>query len=228
MLLRVNDIRRSFKTDGLTEPRIVLDGVSLDIEMGETISILGPSGSGKSTLLNIIGALDRPDSGEVIFDGQSMIQKPDKELTRFRNKEIGFIFQMHHLLPQCTVLENVLLPVLPIKDKTFRKTRGKVAMDLIESVGLWQQKDQKPNVLSGGECQRVAVLRALINQPRLLLADEPTGSLDDENATSIISLLLDLNQKFETALVVVTHSQEIGARMGKNYELKNGKLNLKP
>jgi ABC-type lipoprotein export system ATPase subunit len=228
MLLRVNDIRRSFKTDGLTEPRIVLDGVSLDIEMGETISILGPSGSGKSTLLNIIGALDRPDSGEVIFDGQSMIQKRDKELTRFRNEEIGFIFQMHHLLPQCTVLENVLLPVLPIKDKTFRKTRGKVAMDLIESVGLWQQKDQKPNVLSGGECQRVAVLRALINQPRLLLADEPTGSLDDENATSIISLLLDLNQKFETALVVVTHSQEIGARMGKNYELKNGKLNLKP
>jgi len=227
MLLSVKDICKSFKAEGIIEPRIVLDGVTLDVEKGETISILGPSGSGKSTLLNIIGALDKPDSGEVFFDGQSMIQKSDKEQTQFRNKEIGFVFQMHHLLPQCTVLENVLLPVLPIKDKTFRKTREQLAIDLIESIGLWEQKDQKPNILSGGECQRVAVLRALINQPRLLLADEPTGSLDEENATSIISLLLDLNQKFETSLVVVTHSQEIGARMGKNYELKSGKLKLK-
>jgi len=224
MLLSLKDIRKSFKTDGSSQSRIVLDGVSLDIRKGETISILGPSGSGKSTLLNIIGALDKPDSGEVVFDGRTLSQKMEPELTEFRNKEIGFVFQLHHLLPQCTVLENVLLPVLPIKDKNLRKSREQIAQDLIKKVDLWQQKDQKPNVLSGGECQRVAVIRALINQPRLILADEPTGSLDENNATSIISLLMDLNEQFNTALVVVTHSQEIGQRMEKTYTLQNGKL----
>ena len=226
MLLSVKDIRKSYQSDDLSSKRTVLDGVMLDIKKGETISILGPSGSGKSTLLNILGALDTPDSGEIIFEGQSLADKPDSELTRFRNREIGFVFQMHHLLPQCTVIENVLLPVLPIKDKAFRKARVQVAEDLIRSVGLWQQKDQKPNILSGGECQRVAVVRALVNQPKLLLADEPTGSLDEDNAIAIISLLLELNDKFNTSLVVVTHSREIGGRMNRRYELKHGKLKL--
>ena len=134
MLLSLKDIKKSFKTDGSSQPRIVLDGVSLDINKGETISILGPSGSGKSTLLNIVGALDKPDSGDVIFDGNIIGQKTDPELTEFRNKEIGFVFQLHHLLPQCTVLENVLLPVLPVKDKSIRKAREEIAQDLIKKV----------------------------------------------------------------------------------------------
>ena len=226
MLLSVKDISKSYTSGGSTKVRTVLDRISLDIRKGETLSILGPSGSGKSTLLNILGTLDKPDSGDILFDGQSLIDMPDVELTRFRNREIGFIFQLHHLLPQCTVLENVLLPVFPVKDKAFRKTREKMASDLIQSVGLWEQKNQKPNILSGGECQRVAVIRALINQPRLLLADEPTGSLDVENAKAIISLLLKLNDQFDTSLIVVTHSREIGSRMDKRYELKNGKLIL--
>ena len=226
MLLSVKDISKSYTSGGSTKVRTVLDRISLDIRKGETLSILGPSGSGKSTLLNILGTLDKPDSGDILFDGQSLIDMPDVELTRFRNREIGFIFQLHHLLPQCTVLENVLLPVFPVKDKAFRKAREKMASDLIQSVGLWEQKNQKPNILSGGECQRVAVIRALINQPRLLLADEPTGSLDVENAKAIISLLLKLNDQFDTSLIVVTHSREIGSRMDKRYELKNGKLIL--
>jgi ABC-type lipoprotein export system ATPase subunit len=226
MLLTVKDIHKSFMTN-TSQQRIVLDGVSLDVDKGETLSILGPSGSGKSTLLNILGTLDKPDSGEIIFEGMDLKGKSDPELTGLRNREIGFVFQLHHLLPQCTVIENVLLPVLPVKDKNFRASREKMAMELIKSVGLWEQKDQKPNILSGGECQRVAVVRALINQPKVLLADEPTGSLDESNAHSIISLLLELNEKFNTSLVVVTHSAQIGERMDKVYHLKNGKLTLK-
>lgn len=227
MLLSVKDIRKTFNFDGVTEPRIVLDGLGLQIDKGEAISILGPSGSGKSTLLNIIGTLDKPDEGEVIFNGESLGDKTEAELTSFRNREIGFVFQMHHLLPQCNVFENILIPVVPVKDREFKRSRLKFAEDLLKTTGLWEHRGQKPGVLSGGECQRVALVRALINQPKLLLADEPTGSLDEENALSMITLLLDLNKQFETSLIVVTHSQEIGSRMGKQYELKNRKLNLK-
>ena len=227
MLLSVKDIRKTFKTEGVAEPRIILDGVDLELEKGEAISILGPSGSGKSTLMNIIGALDKPDSGEVIFNGLSLGSKTEAELTSFRNREIGFVFQLHHLLPQCSVFENILIPVIPVKDDKFKRSRLKFAEDLLKSTGLWEHKDQKPGVLSGGECQRVALVRALINQPKLILADEPTGSLDEENALTITDLLLDLNKQFETSLIVVTHSQEIGGKMGKQYELKNGRLNPK-
>lgn len=227
MLLSVKDIRKTFKSEGAAEPRIVLDGVDLDLEKGESISILGPSGSGKSTLMNIIGALDKPDRGEVIFNGQSLGSKTEAELTSFRNREIGFVFQMHHLLPQCSVFENILIPVVPVKDNEFKRTRMEFAEDLLKTTGLWEHKNQKPGVLSGGECQRVALVRAMINQPKLILADEPTGSLDEDNALSVITLLLDLNKKFETSLIVVTHSQEIGSKMGKQYNLRNGKLNLK-
>jgi ABC-type lipoprotein export system ATPase subunit len=227
MLLSLREISKSFISDGSGQPRMVLDGLDLELDKGETISILGPSGSGKSTLLNIIGTLDRPDSGDVIFNGNNLGQKSDAELTEFRNEEIGFVFQLHHLLPQCTVLENVLLPVLPLKDKHKKKSREQMAVDLIKKVDLWPQRDQKPNILSGGECQRVAVIRALINQPRLILADEPTGSLDEDNAMSIISLLLDLNEQFDTTLVIVTHSLAVGDRMEKIYTLQSGKLVLK-
>jgi len=227
MLLSVKEIYKTFKTEGVAKPRTVLEGVNLKLEKGEAISILGPSGSGKSTLMNIIGALDKPDQGEVIFNGQSLGDMSEVELTSFRNREIGFVFQMHHLLPQCTVFENILIPAVPVEDLDFKRSRIKVGEDLLKTVGLWEHKDQKPGVLSGGECQRVALIRAMINQPKLILADEPTGSLDEENALSMVSLLLDLNRLFETSLIVVTHSQEIGGRMEKQFELKNGKLNLK-
>lgn len=227
MLLSVKELYKTFKTEGIAKPRTVLDGVNLELKKGQAISILGPSGSGKSTLMNIIGALDKPDQGEVIFNGQSLGNMTEKELTSFRNREIGFVFQMHHLLPQCTVLENILIPVVPVKDVDFKRSRIKVGEDLLKTVGLWELKGQKPGVLSGGECQRVALIRALINQPKLILADEPTGSLDEENALSMISLLLDLNKQFETSLIVVTHAQQIGERMEKQFELRNGKLNLK-
>jgi len=227
MLLSVQEIFKTFKTEGNTKSRTVLNGVNLELKKGEAISIQGPSGSGKSTLMNIIGALDKPDIGEVIFNGQSLGNMSEVDLTSLRNREIGFVFQMHHLLPQCTVLENILIPAVPIKDKEFKRSRLKVGEDLLKTVGLWEHKDKKPGVLSGGECQRVALTRAMINQPKLILADEPTGSLDEQNAFSMISLLLELNKKFDTSLIVVTHSQEIGAKMEKQYELRNGKLNLK-
>ncbi|MFC2124376.1 ABC transporter ATP-binding protein [Bacteroidota bacterium] len=223
-MLKLNNISKSFGSRELGNLRVVLDDVDLEINKGDTISILGPSGSGKSTLLNIIGSLDKPDSGEVVFDGESINTKAENQLSLFRNNEIGFIFQLHHLLPQCTVLENVLIPVLPVKNPDYRKESYQRALDLIKKVGLWDQRDQHPDVLSGGECQRVAVIRALINQPRLLLADEPTGSLDHDNALSIASLLLELNKESDTALLVVTHSNDIASMMDHTYTLNNGKL----
>jgi len=224
MLLKLDQIHKSYPSGHPGQTRVVLDSVDLEVDQGETLAILGPSGSGKSTLLNIIGALDRQDSGEIFFDGKSLSDLNDKQLTRFRNREVGFIFQLHHLLPQCTVLENVLLPTIPGSEKDQATSPLDRADELIRQVGLWEQRDQRPNVLSGGESQRVAVIRALINQPRILLADEPTGSLDRQNALSIVSLLLNLNAGYKTALIVVTHSEEIAARMNKIYELREGKL----
>jgi lipoprotein-releasing system ATP-binding protein len=224
MLLKLDNINKSYPSGHSDQQRIVLDGVDLEVNQGETLAILGPSGSGKSTLLNIIGTLDKQDSGDILFEDRSLADLNEKQLTRFRNREIGFIFQLHHLLPQCTVLENVLLPTIPFKDGNDRAAFVKRAQELIREVGLWEQRDQRPNVLSGGESQRVAVIRALINKPRILLADEPTGSLDRQNALSIVSLLLKLNADFNTALIVVTHSEEIGSKMNKIYELREGKL----
>jgi lipoprotein-releasing system ATP-binding protein len=224
MLLKLDQIRKSYPSGHPDQMRVVLDGVDLEVDQGETLAILGPSGSGKSTLLNITGTLDRQDSGNIFFEGKSLADLDEKQLTRFRNQKIGFVFQLHHLLPQCTVLENVLVPTIPFRGKNHPEDSVGHARELIREVGLWDQKDQRPNVLSGGESQRVAVIRALINQPRMLLADEPTGSLDHQNALSIVSLLLKLNAEYETALIMVTHSEEIANRMGKIYELREGKL----
>jgi len=226
-MIKLKNISKAFGSEETGNVRVVLDGIDLEIKKGDTISILGPSGSGKSTLLNIIGALDKPDSGDVVFDDRDLVDLTDSQLSEFRNREIGFIFQLHHLLPQCSVLENILIPTLPIKDPEFKKASHQRALDLIKKVGLWDQRNQHPDVLSGGECQRVAVIRSLINQPRILLADEPTGSLDHENALSIVSLLLELNMDFDTALVVVTHSREIASMMSHTYMLNNGKLETK-
>lgn len=221
MLLKVNHLTKTYQTANSTP---ILNNLDLELDSGETAAILGPSGSGKSTLLNIIGALDKPDSGEVLVAFNNIVDLTDMELAAFRSREIGFVFQSHHLLPQCTVMENVLIPTLTIKDEAFKKTCKVRAMELIQEVGLWDHKDKFPGTLSGGECQRVAVVRALINEPKIILADEPTGSLDRSNAMAITELLLKLNHEFNTSLIVVTHSEEIGKQMGKTYKLEEGQL----
>ena len=226
MLLKLSNIHKSYGSDQTGKLKQVLKGISLELNQGETLAILGPSGSGKSTLLNIIGALDKPDSGDINFNGNPLNDYTEKQLSSFRNQEIGFVFQSHHLLPQCTVLENVLIPILPMKDWDYKKECQQKAVELIKEVDLWDHRDKLPGTLSGGECQRVAVIRALINNPRLLLADEPTGSLDRNNALAITSLLLKLNKEFNTSLIVVTHSNEIGSKMDKTFSLDDGQLEL--
>lgn len=182
---------------------------------------MGPSGSGKSTLLNIMGALDRPTSGRVLLSGRDLASLDDRDLAKIRNQEIGFIFQLHHLLPQCTVLENVLIPTLAHDENQGKVERAK---ELLQKVGLGSHLYYRPAQLSGGEQQRVAVIRALINSPKLLLADEPTGSLDRASAENLVQILVSLNKEEDVALIVVTHDPKLAGRMQKVYELKNGKL----
>lgn len=225
MLLKVENIQKSYLNPAGTRQRTVLNGVSFSLDRGETASVLGPSGSGKSTLLSIIGTLEKPDAGSIVFDGKGLTGLPEKKLDHFRNREIGFVFQKHHLMPQCTLLENVLLPILPVRDKNYRKEAEDRAVELIRAVDLWDQRNQFPWSLSGGECQRAAVVRALINQPRLLLADEPTGSLDHENAELVADLLLKLNAELNCALLVVTHATALAEKMQVGYVLKDGVLN---
>lgn len=304
MLIKLNNISKHYGSESEGTLRKVLDGLSLEISEGESIAILGPSGTGKTTLLNIMGTLDRPDSGEVYFRSLNIDSKeinsvkqqttPDesfanmesksnagaekdsevkpvdrkselrassvrpiikiqtpatkaeikdsgalfsakdnlvnyttKELDTFRNEKIGFVFQMHHLLPQCTLIENILIPTLTLKDKKIREERVVRARELMERVGIWDQRDQMPGHLSGGECQRAAVVRALINKPGLLLADEPTGALDEDNVSKLALLLLEINKTYGVTLVVVTHSVALASKMDTVYELKNGKLRLK-
>jgi lipoprotein-releasing system ATP-binding protein len=359
MLFKLNNISKHYGSESDASLRKVLDGLSLEIKGGESIAILGPSGSGKTTLLNIMGTLDRPDSGDVFFHDnkdvfssdnksvsgeidlgmldnnrsdrrksgsvthdeevnsenltgriqerattgiastdnttenssdktqthsenispadkkselramgrpvvkvqpynpktktpsskenitgrtqfaptpvtghlfsqkENLINYSTRDLDTFRNQKIGFVFQMHHLLPQCTLLENILIPTLTIADKKIKVERLIRAKELMERVGIWEQRDQIPGHLSGGECQRAAVVRALINKPGLLLADEPTGALDEDNVSKLALLLLEINKTDGVTLVVVTHSLALAARMDTVYELKNGKLRLK-
>ena len=224
MLLKLNNIHKSFNDSQSGTVKQVLSGVSMELDEGDNIAILGPSGSGKSTLLNIIGTLDKPDSGDIIFNGSRINDYTGSQHSTFRNQQIGFIFQSHHLLPQCSVLENVLVPTLPLKDTNFKKECYTRALDLIKEVDLWDHKDKLPGTLSGGECQRVAVIRALINKPKLLLADEPTGSLDRKNALTIVSLLMKLNKEFNISLIMVTHSLEIGSQMNSTSNLIDGQM----
>jgi len=197
----------------------VLRNVDLEVRRGESIAIVGPSGSGKSTLLNIIGTLDRPSAGQVFLDGKDLSQLDDAQLAQVRNLQIGFIFQSHHLLPHCNVLENVLVPTLVTKnDRTGR------AHKLLERVGLARRLTHRPGQLSGGERQRVAVVRALINEPKLLLADEPTGSLDRASAAELGQLLVELNLEQGLTLILVTHALDLAQRMGRRFEIRRGEL----
>jgi len=224
MLAELSQITKYYEQQGSSVRNHVLQEVSLKIANNERIAIVGPSGSGKSTLLNILGTLDKPSSGKVFLNGDSIDEMPEIRLAEIRNSFIGFVFQMHHLLPQLTLLENVLLPLLPQKDKNILKSAHERALHLIDRVGLSEHMHQFPAQLSVGECQRTAVVRALINQPRLLLADEPTGSLDAANANQLATLLTELNQEQNVALVLVTHSMELASRMDKIYQLHEGRL----
>lgn len=202
----------------------VLNEISFTINRGDSIAIVGPSGSGKSTLLNILGTLDRPSSGRVLLNDEGIESLDDNKLAGIRNQFIGFVFQLHYLLPQLSLLENILLPVLPEKNRSLVKAAEQRAYRLIERVGLSNRIKHLPGQLSVGECQRAAVVRALINNPGLLLADEPTGSLDEKNAAALGTLLAELNSEEKMGMVVATHSMELARRMKVIYRLHLGRL----
>lgn len=217
--LELRDVHKSFDTGA--QRLEVLRGISLDLESGAALAVTGPSGSGKSTLLHLIGTLDGPTSGSIRIGGTDPFALPEPELARFRNRAIGFVFQEHHLLPQYSVLENVLIPTLAFPGESAgNETR---ARELLERVGLSDRLSHRPAELSGGERQRVAVARALINQPRLLLGDEPTGNLDRSTAETVADLLFELHGEAGAILIVVTHSEEIARRFPRRVELVEGR-----
>jgi ABC-type lipoprotein export system ATPase subunit len=223
-LLSLEHIHKGFGHPGDASYRQVLHDLSLQVKEGERIAVLGPSGSGKTTLLNLVGGLDSPDKGSVRFRGEDITGYSSDEIDRFRNREVGFVFQFHHLLPQCTLLENVLVPTLVQTDRSSRDENAGRAEDLMKRVGIWEFRNKLPGILSGGECQRAAVVRAMINSPSILLADEPTGALDSKNVENMADLLLELNQEDGLTLLVVTHSMELARKMGRTLEIKQGKL----
>jgi ABC-type lipoprotein export system ATPase subunit len=224
MILELKHIEKRFNLPSGKSEITVLKDISLNVAGGEAIAVVGPSGSGKTTLLNIIGSLDKPTSGEVNVAGKNLAALGDAELAKTRNLDIGFIFQLHHLLPQCTVLENVLIPAIPFGSSKDTGDTEAAAVKLLEKVGLEKHLDYYPAQLSGGELQRVAFVRALINKPKLVLADEPTGSLDRKSAENLGQVLVKLNKDEGTTLIVVTHSSELARLMDKVYSLKNGML----
>ena len=224
-LLELDSICKTYGEPGTPSALSVLDGVTLRVEAGSSLAVVGPSGCGKSTLLNIIGGLDRPTTGSVKLDGQDAGTLSDDKLAHLRNRKIGFIFQQHHLLAPCTVLENVLIPTLAERrNRAERQRDTDRAEALLARVGLADRRHHRPGQLSGGEAQRAAVVRALINQPKLLLADEPTGSLDASTANALGDLLTELHAADRVTLIVVTHSRELAERMGTVYQLINGRL----
>ena len=220
-LVEVRGVSKSFRT-GDHKVR-VLDEVHLSVAAQESVAIVGPSGSGKSTLLNLLGTLDQPDQGTIVIDGKNLAMMAGDELAKFRNLNIGFVFQSHHLLPHLTVLENILVPVLAQASQVGEKILLR-ATQLLQRVGLSDREKHLPGRLSGGERQRVAVVRALINQPRLILADEPTGALDRVSAAEVGRLLLELNREHGITLIVATHSEELAARMDRVLSMENGAL----
>lgn len=223
-MLELVHVAKTYPSPGNEQGLCVLDDINLKVEAGDSLVVVGPSGSGKSTLLNIIGALDRPTKGQVLLDGRDLAGLDETELARVRNKQIGFVFQLHHLLPQCTVLENVLIPTLADNGNAAPKDTSERAKNLLERVGLKDFLLHRPGELSGGQRQRVAVVRALINKPTLVLADEPTGSLDRSTSENIGDLLVELNHSEKIALIVVTHSLKLAEHVGHVMELNNGRL----
>jgi lipoprotein-releasing system ATP-binding protein len=220
MALEVQHLCKDYPTR--SGPLPVLRDLTLKVDKGEALVVMGPSGSGKSTLLHILGTLDSPTSGSVHLEGKDPFVLSEPALADFRNRSIGFVFQDHHLLPQCSVLENVLIPTLVSNDSAMETEKW--ARQLLERVGLSDRLDHRPAELSGGERQRVALARALIHRPNLLLADEPTGNLDRRSAQSVGQLLLDLHRQEQTILVVVTHSPELAKMFARRMEMIDGRL----
>ncbi len=223
-LLELTGINKSYESPdrGVSVP--VLNGIDLSVSEGESIAVVGPSGSGKSTLLNIMGGLDHPSSGSVRLEGKKLTELAEKELALIRNRKIGYVFQLHHLLPQLSVLENTMLPTIPFRIQKDSGLQVDRARYLLGRVGLGERLRYRPGQLSGGERQRVALARALINRPKLLLADESTGSLDSAASRSLTGLLIELNREEGVTLVVVTHSQLLAGRMSRRFRLHEGVL----
>ncbi len=222
-MIQLKGVAKQYKLPEANDVVPVLTGIDLTIAPGTSVAVVGPSGCGKSTLLNLIGTLDTPTQGQVVLDGQNLSGLNDKALSQIRSQKVGFIFQMHHLLPQLTVLENVLVPTLA-NMKADRIQDTSHAKSLIEQVGLQAVSSHLPSQLSGGQRQRVAVARALINQPKVLLADEPTGALDQTTAEQISDLLVEIHKTQAVTLVMVTHAQSLAARMDQLYTLDKGRL----
>lgn len=223
MMLELIDIHKSYAAQPDDVP--VLSGINLRIEPAQSVSIMGPSGSGKTTLLNLMGGLDTPTSGRITLHQKSLTSLKETQLARLRNQRIGFIFQLHYLLPQCTVLENVLLPTLAKRQSVTEQKRVRQrAMDLLERTEMILYTASRPGQLSGGQRQRVAVVRALINQPDIVLADEPTGSLDADTAGQLTDLLLELNQSESVALVIATHSKKLARKTQRQFNLDHQTL----
>jgi lipoprotein-releasing system ATP-binding protein len=222
--LQIIGVAKDYLASDGGAPLSILRDTNLQVRRGEVLSIVGPSGSGKSTLLNLLGTLDRPDRGTMILDGQDLGQLDERELARTRNRSIGFVFQFHYLLPHLTVLENVLVPSLASEDPQARSEAPARAERLLKRVGLDHRLDHRPGQLSGGERQRAAVVRALINQPKLVLADEPTGALDQKSARELGLLLRELNREEGITLILVTHSLELARGLGRVFELTDGTL----
>ena len=221
IILDAKGVIKSFK-NGYNKLR-VLDGIDLSLEEGKVITVVGKSGSGKSTLLNVLSTLDEADKGEIIIDGKNIEGYTDNEISKLRNSFIGFVFQFHHLLPDFTVLENILMPEL-INNKRSKLSK---ALELLDTLRLMDVKNKYPIELSGGEKQRVAVLRALINDPKILFADEPTGNLDEKNALLLVDLLREINRDYNVSILLTTHNLDIALIGDKKYELKSGFLKRK-
>jgi lipoprotein-releasing system ATP-binding protein len=219
-VLEVRNLSKEYPTPA--GPLRVLAEVNLSLNTGDAVSIVGPSGSGKSTLLYLLGALEPPTSGAVTLNGRNPFELDDENLARFRNEQIGFVFQDHHLLPQCSVLENVLIPTLVAHDADAAVQRR--ALDLLDQVGLGPRIHHRPHELSGGEKQRAALARALVRQPRLVLCDEPTGNLDHESTAAVATLLLELHKQQQTILIVVTHNLDLAQSFARKYRLDAGRL----
>ena len=219
-IIQLNNVRKEFKKgENVVE---VLNEVNLTLNQGELIAIIGPSGSGKTTLLQIIGLLDRPTKGDLFVKGENQIDLTDKSRSRLRNQFFGFVYQFHHLINEFSALENTMMPLLVRNEKI--KDAKSIARELLSSVGLQGREHHKPHELSGGECQRVAVARALVTSPNIILADEPTGNLDVDTANQVFDIMLKLNREIGTSFVLVTHSLTLADKLEKKYLLKNGEL----
>jgi lipoprotein-releasing system ATP-binding protein len=219
-MLIIKNISKSFIQRGL-----VLDNLNLDLNEGDSLAIMGPSGSGKTTLMNILGLLDRPDSGDVLFNNKSILSLSSEESAQHRNKNIGFVFQEHLLLPHLTVMENILLPTLAARSTVIEgEEKEKYIQNLMNSIGIESLVNKYPFQISGGEAQRVTLVRALVNKPAILLADEPTGSLDSANAEILGELLTKVNAESGISLILATHSEGLARKMKHNFKLENGKL----